>query len=492
MQPEAIPRRVLVGIRGRLALGIPGRVLVGIVAVLGLLAGACGADGTDTAGTDPVSDTAQASTPDSDAPPADTQSATGEPFEGRGWIGGEPDWHGDDAETADFASEAMAEERFESAGDSVADSDLDFDYAEDSSAPALSTAPPLVPAGEPGQPQRALTGGSIDDNERFDEYLAYRSNFQNLGIPVRQLDPSGRVVVTVTGAGGLPAAGAEVFVVGGGAEVSLHTTADGTVRFHPEAYGAPDEVFTATAGGVSAEFGRGESVALETGLPTYGRGGAVGLDILFLFDATGSMSDEIDRLKATIADVVRRVQHLSADVDARLAMTLYRDRGDAFLTATFDFTSDFDVFADALSGVVADGGGDYPEALDEGLAASLSAPSWRAAGEAIQLIFLVADAPPQVGRAVPAPYTDSMLEAAERGIKIFPVSSSGTDDQAEYVFRQLAQFTGGRYVFLTYGAEGRATGGSTDITELDYEEMSLDDLIVRTITEELADLAGPR
>ena len=45
--------------------------------------------------------------------------------------------------------------------------------------------------------------------------------------------------------------------------------------------------------------------------------------------------------------------------------------------------------------------------------------------------------------------------------------------------------TGGRYVFLTYGAGGRATGGATDISERDYEELSLDDLIVRLVTEEI-------
>ena len=60
------------------------------------------------------------------------------------------------------------------------------------------------------------------------------------------------------------------------------------------------------------------------------------------------------------------------------------------------------------------------------------------------------------------------------------------------VFRQLAQFTGARYVFLTYGAAGRATGASTDITELDYEELSLDYLIVRLISEKLEALAGTK
>jgi len=85
-----------------------------------------------------------------------------------------------------------------------------------------------------------------------------------------------------------------------------------------------------------------------------------------------------------------------------------------------------------------------------------------------------------------------MLDAAARGIKIFPVSSSGTDDQAEFVFRQLAQFTGARYVFLTYGAGGRATGDGSSISERDYEELSLNDLIVRLVAEEIAALGGAR
>ena len=245
-----------------------------------------------------------------------------------------------------------------------------------------------------------------------------------------------------------------------------------------------------SAGGASTTAERGQSISLETSLPTLA-GETVALDVLFLLDATGSMEDEIHQLKITIDEVAMRIHRLPGDVDVRLGMTLYRDEGDIFLTRTFDLTPDADAFAQALSEVVADDGGDNPEALDEALADALSKPSWRAPSETVQLIFLVADAPPQVLRQVPVPYTDSMRDAARRGIKIFPVSSSGTNDQAEFVFRQLAQFTGARYVFLTYGAEGRATGGATDIDQRDYEELSLDDLIVRLVAEELADLLGP-
>lgn len=70
------------------------------------------------------------------------------------------------------------------------------------------------------------------------------------------------------------------------------------------------------------------------------------------------------------------------------------------------------------------------------------------------------------------------------------MASSESDDQAEAVFRQLAQATGSRFVFLSYGAAGAATGDSTDIGPTDYEEMALDQLVVRLITEELAALTG--
>ena len=295
---------------------------------------------------------------------------------------------------------------------------------------------------ESDQLQKKLTGGSIDDNERFDDYLAYRGVFFGLGIPVRDLDPTGRVVVTVTGEDGLPAAGVEVVIAEEGVElVTLRSTADGTIRFHPEASTAGDGPFNVSVGEVSTMARRGDSVIVETSLPTR-VGHAVALDVLFLLDSTGSMHDEIYQLKVTIDEVAQRIHRLPGDVDVRLGMTLYRDEFDSFLTSTFDLTPDIDAFAEALSEVVADGGGDDPEALDEALADALSQPSWRPASGTVQLVFLVADAPPQVLRQVPVPYTESMREAARRGVKIFPVASSGTGDQAEFVFRQFAQFTG--------------------------------------------------
>ena len=500
------------------------RPLIGLLAVVAILAGACSADGSEAASVAPE-DPSRASTAAELEPSGDIRNAaTGADEE---WIGGEPDWYDSGApEEADLAYEAEAPAEYEAmAEEEPAEGPMaeaapaegpmaeaapaeeamtaaaaaeeamteaaaaELTAADTADSASEASGPDGEVAYESELPQATLTGGSIDDNERFEDYLAYRDDFRGLRIPVRDLDPRGRIIVTVTGDGGLPALGAEVVVAGEDVEVSLRTTADGTVRFHPEAYGAGRGPFTVTVGGVSTEATRGERVSIETALPT-AASGTVALDVLFLLDATGSMHDEIYQLKITIDEVAQRIHRLPGDVDVRLGMTLYRDEFDSFLTSTFDLTPDVEAFAGALAAVVADGGDDYPEALDEALADALSQPSWRSAAKTIQLVFLVADAPPQVLRDVPVPYTESMLRAAGKGIKIFPVSSSGTDDQAEFVFRQLAQFTGARYVFLTYGAAGRATGSSSDIDQRDYEELSLDDLIVRLVAEELAALAG--
>ena len=455
------------------------RPLITLLAVVAMLASACSADvGEDAA---PAS---VASVGASEAEPR-RDGVEGALSTDDGWVEGEPDWY--DSGASDEAGPAAEYE--EAAPAAEYEPMAEESPSEEAMVEAEPAEPTPADEADAALQQTTLTGGSIDDNERFEDYLAYRDDFRGLGIPIRDLDPRGRIVVTVTGEGGLPALGAEVVVAGQGVEVSLRTTADGTVRFHPEAYEAAPGPFTVTAGGVSTEATRGERVNIETTLPT-AASGTIALDVLFLLDATGSMHDEIYQLKITVDEVAQRIHRLPGDVDVRLGMTLYRDEFDSFLTSTFDLTPDVEAFAEALAAVVADGGDDYPEALDEALADALSQPSWRSAAETVQLVFLVADAPPQVLRQVPVPYTESMLQAAGRGIKIFPVSSSGTDDQAEFVFRQLAQFTGARYVFLTYGAAGRATGSSSDIDQRDYEELSLDDLIVRLVAEELADLAG--
>lgn len=339
------------------------------------------------------------------------------------------------------------------------------------------------------QNQNPLRAGNTDDNANFGDYLAYRARAKQLGTPYRELDPTDRTVVRVVGSDALPAAGRKVVIRQGRSEVvTLTTTADGTVRFHPHAYQSDQQSpFIATVDQTEITLQPGQTQRLTLPNPAANQN-RVKVDVLFLLDATGSMGDEIDQLKSNIRSVADRLSNLAANPDVRLGLTSYRDLGDAYLTRTTDFTNDVSSFQAALNKVTADGGGDIPEAVDEALVTALSEPSWRS--DAISLIFLVADAGPHIDRQVQTPYTKSMRTAAARGIKIFPVASSNTDDAAEFVFRQLAQFTGARFVFLSYGAAGAALGADTDIQKSDYQELALNDLIVRLVAEEVASRTG--
>jgi hypothetical protein len=90
----------------------------------------------------------------------------------------------------------------------------------------------------PQGPSQNLKAGNIDDNADFSGFLTYLQRIGQEGVPFRPLDPSGRIIVTVTDANQHAASGVEVTVKQGDAEIArLRTTADGTIRFHPRTAG---------------------------------------------------------------------------------------------------------------------------------------------------------------------------------------------------------------------------------------------------------------
>lgn len=419
---------------------------------------------------------------------SDDVSSDGDSDNSGGWLGGEPgDTTADDGGSADGL------------GLRVDTTDAgDFDMA-DEAAPSLLE-PPIDPH-EPGG-GNPLQVGSIDDAADVARYLEYRSSITQAGVQVRPLDVSDSTVFTVIGSNGLPVldASIQIWAAQGDTDQSseplrtLHTRADGTARFLPSTLDPVPDALAVTVL-VDGEVTTLDGFTIGTADVTVnvdsagGYDGSVPLDIVFVLDATGSMGDEIERLRSNMTSVAQQIDALPSQPDVRFGMTIYRDEGGAYVKNTFDLTENLDEFLDALNQVVAEGGGDYPEAMDEALADAMELPDWRRQ-DAVQLMFLLADAPPQVGRAVQLPYTDTAVLATENGVKIFPVAASGTDDQAEYVMRELAFVTGGRFVFLSYGGGDSATGSGSDITNQDYDELPLDQLVVRLVQDELAALTG--
>ena len=201
------------------------------------------------------------------------------------------------------------------------------------------------------------------------------------------------------------------------------------------------------------------------------------LDLGFLVDATGSMSDEMTFLESELGDIVRRVRAVEPDLDIRLSVVFYRDRGDAFITKQLPFTRSTQEAVSFISATTAGGGGDYPEDMNAGLEAMM-AQAWST--EAVpQMLFLIADAPPHQYSGEDYTYHEAIRDAAAKGIAIYPVAASGVDKPTEFLFRAMAVMTGGKYVFLTDDSGVGDPHAEPDITGYTVEK--LNDLMVREI-----------
>ena len=338
----------------------------------------------------------------------------------------------------------------------------------------------------------SLSAGEVDDNRQWEEYLRFRREYR--GPPVHDVDVSERYIITVRDSQNRPVPNAKVRVSTGRSLIYEGTTyANGQTLFFPRAFPETEGVDSfqlyVEKNGVSRslDVARHDETQWEVAIDVDASFPAgVPLDVLFLLDATGSMSDEIDQIKATLLSISGRIADLPARPDLRLGMVSYRDRGDEFVTRIYDFERDVPRFLESIRGVRADGGGDEPESLNEALHEAVHAPEWRL-GNAIRLVFLVADAPPHLDYPQDYDYAVEMAEASSRGIKIFSIASSGLSGQGEYIFRQIAQHTMGRFIFLLYG--GGPEGPSTPHDVSEYTIERLDDLVVRLVEEELAVLS---
>jgi len=340
-----------------------------------------------------------------------------------------------------------------------------------------------------------VTAGVVDDNEQWNDYLDYRARHDYLWVNER--DISERIAVQVWDANNEPVHDATVEIYGDQQQVifSGRTDAGGRIFFHPRALDVSprSQTFfvTASKGFVAQrqQFSRQESRWTITLIdpPAAGR---TQLDLLFLVDATGSMSDEIEKLTNSIAEIASQIDGLPEQPSVRYSLVSYRDRGDAYVVKAEEFTSHLNLFQKQLSRLRADGGGDYPEALNEALHTALHSSEWTGE-DAVRLVILVADAPPHLDYQERFAYDTDMIDAVGMGVKIFPVGASGLDEQGEYIFRQMAQFTGGKFVFLTYEEGSDSTSGPGTETTHDVDNYSvdtLDRLVVRLVREELAKL----
>lgn len=322
---------------------------------------------------------------------------------------------------------------------------------------------PMEPGGDdtseekPQQPSYiagTLTAGEWKDVENLDFWkkLLNRNDWYQL-MEDRNLYTNDVIPVYVHDAEGNPCYNVTVKLVAGSQELYIaRTGVDGKAWLVNNVTSENDSVKQVVVG--TQKFEIPSEGALDVAVQDAGIE-AKALDLMFMVDTTGSMGDELKYLQVELEDVIKEISQTSIGLPPQvlslnISVNFYRDESDEYVVRPFEFTSDVQQALKDLRAQNTDGGGDYPEAVHKALDNAINQHQWR--NDAVKLMFFVLDAPPHSEKEIQGidkQMTECVMNAAEKGIRIIPIASSGVNTETEFLLRSWTVMTGGTYLFLT-------------------------------------------
>ncbi|MDB4174261.1 carboxypeptidase regulatory-like domain-containing protein [Bacteroidia bacterium] len=352
------------------------------------------------------------------------------------------------------------------------------------------SAPRGIPARRPVIPQQGvagkLTAGEINDFSKWDLWGDLADGEFAQYSQLWSYSVSNRYMVQLTDKKGLPLADATVQLVDkeGVSYYFARTDNTGKAELWASISGRDfkKNKFSIVGNYQGESFGIRKAKTIANGINTIDLNVACTqsqkVDIAFVVDATGSMSDELNYLTAELNDVIYKSKEISATLNFSFANVFYRDRGDAYLTQQQDFTRVLSESVSFISQQQAGGGGDFEEAVEVALDTAVNTLQWSEDARA-RILFLILDAPPHNTPEIQEKLKRVSRQAAEKGIRIVPLVASGINKGTEYLMRSIALATNGTYAFLTddSGIGGSHLKPSTDT----YKVETLNDLLVRVI-----------
>lgn len=205
-------------------------------------------------------------------------------------------------------------------------------------------------------------------------------------------------------------------------------------------------------------------------------------DLAFVIDTTGSMGGLIGAAQRQMVAMIRELS-LLADVDLRVALVQYRDHPpqDTLVAEHWDFSADLESVQAVINQLKADGGGDGPEAVLDGVRAACDLLGWRPHSRRVAV--LIGDAPPHgVGAGGDAfaggcPCGDTVASvtaaAEERRITLHGLA---LNQGIAAVWTQLSNATGGDYFSASQGAE--AIGKIKDVLLAEFGNLEFDQRVL--------------
>jgi len=182
------------------------------------------------------------------------------------------------------------------------------------------------------------------------------------------------------------------------------------------------------------------------------------IDLVFALDTTGSMSGLIQAAKNNIWSIASSMANAKNPPIIRVGLVGYRDRGDVYVTKTFDLTEDLDAMYTELMNFRANGGGDGPESVNKALHDAVTTMSWSQSDETYKVVFLVGDAPAHMDYANEMQYPEILRLASSKGIVVNTILC-GSSRPALNNWKRIASLSQGQ--FFQVGQTGSAVAMKT-------------------------------
>lgn len=168
------------------------------------------------------------------------------------------------------------------------------------------------------------------------------------------------------------------------------------------------------------------------------------IEVAFVLDTTGSMTGLIEGAKAKIWSIASELLKTEQQADIRFGLIGYRDRGDQYVTRTYDLTADINGIYGHLLAFQADGGGDRPESVNQALNEAVTQFNWTEGRRTLRLVFLVGDSPPAEYKD-DVDYDRTCELARQRDIRVNTVLAGDAQDTGA-IWRAVAHLCGGTYM----------------------------------------------
>lgn len=194
-------------------------------------------------------------------------------------------------------------------------------------------------------------------------------------------------------------------------------------------------------------------------------------EVVFVLDATGSMSGLIEGAKQKIWSIANSIISQDPAPEIKIGLIAYRDRGDEYVTQLMDLTDDIDAVYAKLQSFRAQGGGDMPESVNQALNEAVTKMSWSPADQNVyRVIFLVGDCPPHMDYQDDVKYPETCKLAMEKFIIINTVQC-GNQTETTPIWQEIAKKSEGQFVQIaqTGGMIVIRTPYDDEITELTKE-----------------------